>query len=1021
MRMLSPGADLSAWLTASSSDEWARNAAAHASSTHITAAQLLAVKSEAEAAALLGVAKFGPKRKLWLLLKPSVDAATAEIPMDTTARSHPFGANTSAGAHPSSLRPSTAGPSGDANHASASAPIRGNAAAGTGNPCGRTSSPAPDDELADEAFALGNIQWVGDKLNRLLSQPEHAAWARPHVARAKLDELSTMRRQVGLPNVHIVVCGNTGAGKSTLLNALLSESSVLPTNGMRACTACLIEMAFDEREGSDEPRYRGEVEFLTVAEWHKELDDLLDDLTANDGPNAGRVSLSVNEDAPSYGSWCKLWAVYGESFTHSHERTEEFGPGNRRIYKLPTLASLKAKLHATRNITSALSTTRTVSADMPLAFKRALERFMDSTNEVVGGCHWPIVKRVRMYSRHWAALKTGAVLVDAPGVHDDNSARDAVVKTHLKNADAVWIVSNIVRAVNDKTAKDMLGEQFRRQLLMDGHFGSLAFIATHSDVLQRNEAIRSLHLNKAATLRDCALARNDYTARRLRSDFVAGLRELAEQAGDALSERDVASRGALPVFTVSAVDYQKLSGLRPHDGPPAVWEDAEGTQIPSLVRHVQRAALERRKVLSLRRCEAMRLYGESLVSILDHEHSQPQATRDAAKRAFDASCAEVRSRLRDATKGAEARIKAAFDDHVTPQLQAGASDAASNALSKAEEWGIPVTQGGLHWATYKATTRRQGVFRINMNQELVNPVFKSVSTHWERAFVTGLSTTLDALQSQVQAELVPFHDNLLAALSAAGVPSAASSGVQGLRSDGLLTSLRAAVDEIKEAAQKQQRDLSREMEPVVTKHMTPGYSAAAAEAGTGSHRRRVALLEAHVRTASAEMFKEAVGGVVDKLDKLRATIGQKLETEVTDGTLRTLGTTYTPLWDEVGEDAREVRRNLAPRVREILLEATTAVRRLNGSATGGAPTAVAAGEADDAEIEDVTAAAQALKRARKQPAIDLEDEEALENDCPQDGGDGHGIPPQQRRKTASIPKSCGGASSSADVFVAKGS
>ena len=31
------------------------------------------------------------------------------------------------------------------------------------------------------------------------------------------------------------------------------------------------------------------VEFLTQAEWDKELPDLLDDLTPSDGPNAGRV------------------------------------------------------------------------------------------------------------------------------------------------------------------------------------------------------------------------------------------------------------------------------------------------------------------------------------------------------------------------------------------------------------------------------------------------------------------------------------------------------------------------------------------------------------------------------------------------------------------------------------------------------------------------------------------------------------------------------------------------------------
>ena len=43
---------------------------------------------------------------------------------------------------------------------------------------------------------------------------------------------------------------------------------------------------------------------------------------------------------------------------------------------------------------------------------------------------------------------------------------------------------------------------------------------------------------------------------------------------------------------------------------------------------------------------------------------------------------------------------------------------------------------------------------------------------------------------------------------------------------------------------------------------------------------------------------------------------------------RQLANTYTPLWDEVGDDARAVRRKLAPRVREILLEASNAVKRL---------------------------------------------------------------------------------------------
>ena len=50
---------------------------------------------------------------------------------------------------------------------------------------------------------------------------------------------------------------------------------------------------------------------------------------------------------------------------------------------------------------------------------------MDSTNELAEGALWPLVKRVQLLGP-WPVLASGAVLVDAPGVQDDNSARDQV-------------------------------------------------------------------------------------------------------------------------------------------------------------------------------------------------------------------------------------------------------------------------------------------------------------------------------------------------------------------------------------------------------------------------------------------------------------------------------------------------------------------------------------------------------------------------------------------------------------------
>jgi len=46
-------------------------------------------------------------------------------------------------------------------------------------------------------------------------------------------------------------------------------------------------------------------------------------------------------------------------------------------------------------------------------------------------------------------------LCDVPGLHDDNAARNGVMRTILAEADSILIVSAITRAVNDKVHTHM--------------------------------------------------------------------------------------------------------------------------------------------------------------------------------------------------------------------------------------------------------------------------------------------------------------------------------------------------------------------------------------------------------------------------------------------------------------------------------------------------------------------------------------------------------------------------------------
>mmetsp|Transcript_14818 Transcript_14818/g.32186 ORF Transcript_14818/g.32186 Transcript_14818/m.32186 type:complete len:794 (-) Transcript_14818:1105-3486(-) len=102
---------------------------------------------------------------------------------------------------------------------------------------------------------------------------------------------------------------------------------------------------------------------------------------------------------------------------------------------------------------------------------------------------WPLIRKVQLKGP-WNVLSTGAVLVDLPGVRDANAARAKVAEGYLQNCNQIAIVAPIKRAVDDGTAKELLGEQFKRRLLMDGNYGNVFFICTQTDDIEATETMR---------------------------------------------------------------------------------------------------------------------------------------------------------------------------------------------------------------------------------------------------------------------------------------------------------------------------------------------------------------------------------------------------------------------------------------------------------------------------------------------------------------------------------------------------
>lgn len=63
---------------------------------------------------------------------------------------------------------------------------------------------------------------------------------------------------------------------------MLDEERLVPTNCMRACTAVVTELSWNE-SNEPESRYRAEIEFIKETDWERELRILFEELLDGNG------------------------------------------------------------------------------------------------------------------------------------------------------------------------------------------------------------------------------------------------------------------------------------------------------------------------------------------------------------------------------------------------------------------------------------------------------------------------------------------------------------------------------------------------------------------------------------------------------------------------------------------------------------------------------------------------------------------------------------------------------------------
>jgi hypothetical protein len=168
-----------------------------------------------------------------------------------------------------------------------------------------------------------------------------------------------------------------------------------------------------------------------------------------------------------------------------------------------------------------------------------------------------------------------------------------------------------------------------------------------------------------------------YAKKRIVDDFYEGVLEMSRAAGEA--DVDPAAHRAkyeLPVFCVSAVDFQKVSGLRRGDGAPAVCREAAGTEIPALRRFVHERTLGRRRVTIRRHVEELMRFGDQVSAHLaDNDDVNSGELRRRMRAAFEAKQGALPGLLAPRRGALCDSLRRVIADQILPNLRSGATDA----------------------------------------------------------------------------------------------------------------------------------------------------------------------------------------------------------------------------------------------------------------------------------------------------------------------------------------------------------
>lgn len=275
--------------------------------------------------------------------------------------------------------------------------------------------------------------------------------------------------------------GDSGVGKSSLINSLLDRPDFARASSSgSACTCVVTEYHYHNKED-----FIIQIDYFSLTELSTQFDELLRAHREYRRSSGDKMLPEEREDLKKRSELADstFKACFKSRLTINHAIMNKLSIEDAlKTMKQWASELIPADAQRDREVREVYTDARACS--------QRLQELTSEIEEPGESCPWPFIRKIRVHMKAHI-LGKGLVIADLPGLRDLNSARQNVTERYVRQCHQIFAVTGIGRAATNVGVRDVF------DLGRSAALSNIGVICTMADDIRLNEAMNDWPMEKA--------------------------------------------------------------------------------------------------------------------------------------------------------------------------------------------------------------------------------------------------------------------------------------------------------------------------------------------------------------------------------------------------------------------------------------------------------------------------------------------------------------------------------------------